>query len=454
MASGRSADRRWRGLILILLCGVYVSACAPKAAPAVAGAAKHPDFMFPIAPDGTPPALASLLQSGWRYLQLDDLRSAERDFGTALKQQAAFYPADAALGYAALARRNPKDALTSFDRALQADAGYVPGLVGRGQAYLELDRDMDALASFEAALARDASLTDLQGRVDVLRFRAAQALLARATAAAEAGRLDEAQVAYQQAIAASPESAFLYRELAAVEHKAGRRAEALAHYRKATELDPGDARSHAAIGGILDSEDDVVGALAEYERARLLDPAEVPDGVMADLRSRAALAKLPAQYRAIPQAPSMTRADIAALVGIRLERVVASATPRQMIITDVRGQWALAWINAVVRAGIMDTQANYQFDPAGRVRRGDLALIVSRIIALVATDMPDVAEQWQSARVEVSDVAPTHLSYPAVSTAVAAGVMPLKGGAFDLLRGVTGAEAIEIMGRLERIARR
>jgi hypothetical protein len=45
------------------------------------------------------------------------------------------------------------------------------------------------------------------------------------------------------------------------------------------------------------------------------------------------------------------------------------------------------------------------------------------------------------------------LSYPAVSAAVASGVMPLNGGNFELLRGVTGAEAMDIINRLEALAR-
>ncbi len=117
-----------------------------------------------------------------------------------------------------------------------------------GRRLLELDRAGDALASFEAALAKDASLTDLRSRVDVLRFRATQDMLARAKAAAEARRWEEAKAAYQQAIAASPESAFLYRDLANVERQAGQLADALEHYRRAVQLDPTDAKSLAAIG--------------------------------------------------------------------------------------------------------------------------------------------------------------------------------------------------------------
>ena len=154
----------------------------------------------------------------------------------------------------------------------------MPALIGRGQALLELDRDADALASFEAALAKDPSLTDLRSRVDVLRFRATQDMLARAKAAADARRWDEAAAIYQQAIAASPDSAFLYRDLAAVEQKAGQSAECARALSQG-----GRARSQRCavaarpLRAILESQGDVVGALAAYERARAIDPAEVPE---------------------------------------------------------------------------------------------------------------------------------------------------------------------------------
>jgi tetratricopeptide (TPR) repeat protein len=357
------------------------------------------------------------------------------------------------MAYLALARGNEKDAETRFERALQADAGYVPALVGRGQALLALDRSADALASFEAALAKDPSLTDLRSRVAVLKVRAAQETLARAKAAADARRFDEAIAAYRQSIAASPDSGFLYRDLAGVEQKAGQPAAALADYRKAVELDPNDAQSHAGIGAILEAQGDALGAMNAYERARAIDPASVPDSVVNRLRASAALAKLPAQYRAIPEHSSVTRADVAALIGVRLESLVAQTKPRQVIITDVRGHWAQPWILPVVRAGLMDTLPNYEFEPGRAMRRSELATTVSRVLTLIAALKPELARKWQGARVAVNDVASTHLSYPAVSAAVASGVMPLVNGNFELLRAVSGVEATEIIGRLEALSR-
>ena len=427
--------------------------CAPKAPPVLTGAPKHPDFVFPVAPQGALPALTARIDRGWAYLQLDDHRNAEREFAAALKQQPTFHPAETAMAYLSVARGNDKEAMTRFERALQADTSYVPALIGRGRVLLELDRDVEALASFEAALAKDPSLTEVRSRVDVLRFRATQDLLAKARTATDARRWDEALAIYQQAITASPDSAFLYRDLATVEQKAGRTADALVHYRKAVELDSSDARSLAAVAAILDSQGDVAGALSTYERARALDPSEVPDNVIARLRAAAALEKLPAEYRAIPTAASVTRAEVASLVGVRLEQLVAKAQPRQAIITDVRNHWAQPWIGPVVRSGVMDTLANYEFEPRRQVRRGELATTVSRLLTLIASVNPERAKKWQGARVAINDVAPTHLSYPAVSAAVASGVMPLSNGNFELLRAVSGNEAMDIIGRLEALAR-
>lgn len=443
--------RRWC-LAVVLLLGL-VSACAPRTAPPVVTAPRHPDFIIPAIPEGASQALRAGIQRGWQYLQADDVGSAEREFNAALKASPQSPSAEAALGYAALARGRADNAVQAFDRALGRDPQLVSALVGRGYALVNLKREGEAVSSFEAALKADPSLTDLQARVDVIRFRATQDLLARAKGATDAGRLEDARAAYEQAIAASPDSAFLYRELAAVERKSGASDRAIEHLRKSIELDPGDARAMASLGDLLAESGDVVAALSSYESARALDPTSVPEDALARTRERVAALKLPAQYRAIPGAAQITRGDLAALVGVRLDSLVARAAARQVVITDVRGHWAQSWITSVVRAGIMDTLPNYAFDPEAVVRRGDLARIVSRVLTLISAVRPGVAKKWDGAKVAIADVPPGHLSYPAVSVAVASGVMGLEGGAFGVLEPVTGADLVDVIGRLEALAR-
>src|SRR5882724_4834878 len=210
-----TASARLKKLLLSTL--VLLSACAPKVVPTpVVTAPKFPEFIRPAVPaamaDGPAAAAAS---RGWAFLQSGDFKTAEREFASALKAQPAFYPAETSLGYLELARKDAKAALPHFDRALELNGQKddVSAFLGRATALMALNRESDALAAFESALAADPSQTELARRVEVLKFRNVERGIGRARDAARAGRLDEAAQAYAIAIAGSPDSAFLYREL-------------------------------------------------------------------------------------------------------------------------------------------------------------------------------------------------------------------------------------------------
>jgi tetratricopeptide (TPR) repeat protein len=445
-------------LLAVVVALVLISACAPKIVPApVVTAPKFPDFMQPVVPSsmaGTPAAEAAA--RGWAFLQSGELRTAEREFTSALKTTPAFYPAETSLGYLELARKDAKAALPHFDRALELSARRddVPALLGRGQALLALNRDADALGAFESALAADPSQTELARRVEVLKFRTAEQGLARARDAARNGRLDEAAQAYTAAIATSPDSAFLYRELAAVERQKGDADAALGHFRKAAELDPGDAKTLAQIGELLEARGDLDGAVKAYGDALAIEPNAALEAHLENARAKVAIARLPAEYRAIDQAAQITRADLAALIAVRLAPLLTSARRSDAaLITDVRNHWAATWIMAVARAGVMEPFANHAFQPRTVVRRTDLAQAVARVLARIAAQNPARAKAWESARLKFSDLSPSHLAYPAASVAVASGVM--KAGpdnSFQPSRVVTGAEAVDAISALQALA--
>lgn len=443
-------------LALSLAVVLLASACTPKTVPAppVASSPKFQDFLAPTVPPTYANSPAAIGQDrGWRFLQAGDLKNAERELTAALKAVPGFFPAETSLGYVELARKDAKAALPHFDRALQETASYVPALAGRGQALLILDREPDALAAFEAAIAADPSLTDLRRRVEVLRFRGLERNLAVARQAAKAGKADEAIRAYTGALASSPESPFLYRELGVVERQKGDVDAALEHFRKAAELDPLDATSREEIGDILDSRADFEGAGKAYAEANAIEPSAPLASKIDAIRERVDLARLPAEYRAIDEAAQITRADLAALIGIRLAPLLQSRRRDAVLITDVRTNWASPWIMAVARAGVMEPFANHTFQPRTVVRRSDLAQAVARLLSRIATATPAQAKAWESARGKFGDLAPGHLAYPAASAAVASGVM--KNGsdnAFQPSRPVSGAEALDAVAKLEALA--
>jgi tetratricopeptide (TPR) repeat protein len=441
--------RQTLAVVLLLLA----AACASRTVPPLPSVPRYADYVFPAVPAAlarTPGA--ERIDPGWRYLQNDDLRNAAREFGEALRRSPMFYPAQTGSAYVSLALRDYERAVTSFDAALRGNAQYVPALVGRGQTLLALKREDEALAAFEAALAADPSRTELRGRIDVLRFRNVQELIAAARDAAAAGRRPDARAAYERALQATPDSAFLHRELGVLERLDGNADAALTHFRRAVDLDPADAASLVQIGELLEARQDYAGAEAAYRQAAATEPSAALDARIAALVERAREARLPAEFRAIPAAPAITRGELAALIGVRLEPVLQSVTPRQVVATDLTGYWAAPWITAVARAGVMDPFENHTFQPRARVRRGDLAAAVSRVVSLLAATRPDLRARLAQ-RPRIADMATAHLSYPAASVAVASGVLPLANGErFEVARPVSGAEAVEAIDRLRAMA--
>lgn len=430
-----------------------LSACAAKAPPALPTALRYAEFMYPaVPPDLRSPVETELGDRGWRYLQNDDLANADREYAAALKRSPVFYPAHAGRAYVALARNDHAAAVAGFDTVLKAAPRYVPALVGRGQSLLGLKREADALAAFEAALAVDASLTDLARRIDVLRFRSLQEVIEAARTAVAAGRGDDARIAYARALTASPDSAFLHRELALLERRQGNLPAALEHFRRATDLDPADAVSFVQIGELLEQQQDFPGADAAYRKAAEIDPTPDLARRTAALGERMRELKMPAEFVALAVSPQITRGELAALLGIRLEPILRLARPREVVMTDTRGHWAASWISTVVRAGAMDEFENHTFQPRAAVRRVDLAHAVSRVVSLLAATRPALRARIAD-RPDIADMDRRHLNYPDAAIAVVSGVMPLvEGNRFQLTQPISGAEATQAVERLRALA--
>jgi tetratricopeptide (TPR) repeat protein len=444
-----------RRAIVLLLLAVTV-ACAPvTSAPVSAPAAlRFPEYIFPAIEPAQPPEVLTEHQSAWYLLQGGDTRAAERRFTTLLKNHADLYPAHVGLGYTALSRKDHKAAISHFDRALAINPSYAPALAGKGQTYLAMGSRAEALSAFDAALAADPGLTSIRMTADVLRFQSMQGGVAQARKAAQEGRLAEARTAYLDAIKASPQSPFLYRELAEIERREGNLPAALDHTQHAIALEPGEARSYVLLADVLEAMGQFANAAEALGKASALEPSEELTARIEALNSRAAFDAMPEEYRTIAQDPAITRAQLAALIGVRLDDLVKRAPRRSSaLISDIRGNWASPWIIPVTRAGFMEVFLNYTFQPSTTVQRRDLAYAVSRILAFIASENPRIAAPWGNAKPRFPDVPQGNLNYPHAAVAIASGVMqPGENGTFDLIRPVSGAEAVAAVTRLAELA--
>ena len=436
----------WR---LPLVIGVLIlsAACAAKVVqPPMVASPRYPQFIAPDVPGELSSTLAAWSHDrGWRFLQAGDLRNAEQEFGLALRSPD-FYPSMAGRGYVELAREEPRAALGYFDQALAVRADYVSALVGRGETLLAMHRDADAIAAFERALTVQPGLNDIRRRVEVFKFQSLERDLAAARQAAKAGRGDEAIRLYRDAIGASPDSPFLYRELGLVEAGRGETDAALEHFRRAVELDPSDATSLGQMARIAEARDDLAEAMRLYEEALTIESSADLTRRRDALRERIELAKLPDEYRAIPDAPQITRGDLAALIGVRLGPVLRQSRDA-VVFTDFRSHWAETWIMGVVRAGIMHEFENHTFQPRQAVDRADLAEAAARVLADVAPQ--ERIRAWRAAGIRFSDVSTGHQAYEAASITVASGVLDKNADeSFQPSRRITGAEAVQAVERL------
>ena len=443
------------GFVLLALA-LAVSACGPKKLPPSAPAAtpaypafERPELVGPLAAP-LPAAVTLRYDQGWTRLQAGQPEEAAAIFTEVIRSTPAFYPARAAHGYARLAAHDVPGAVASFDAALTAHPGYVAALAGRADALIAGKRDVEAIGALEALIAADPQRTAARTRLETLRLQVIEGLVAEARAARQRNDLDAARTAWTRAVEASPDSADFLRELAQVERQANQLDAALTHARAALLLDDGDAPTHALVGELEAARGNLRPALEAFTRAAARDPRPEYRARIEDLERRIDLAGMPGAFRSIGERGAISRGDLAALLGARLEPLLAGARNQPIpLMTDVRGHWAQRWILDVARAGVMEVFPNHTFQPGATVRRSDLARVVGMIHDRVQATDPAGAARWRGRAVEITDVAAGNAVRESADLAVEAGVIGLDpGGAFSATRAVSGREAIAAVDRL------
>jgi tetratricopeptide (TPR) repeat protein len=432
------------------------AACAAPLAPVVT-APRFPAYPIPEVPATVRvgPTERALHERAWQWLQSGDPRRAILEFSRVLDRAPDFYPAQAGLGFAYLADRQYTAAAERFGRAVEENDGYVPAWVGRAEAELALGREAEAIATMKRILTLEPGLTDIRSRLDLMRFRQLQSLIEDGRQARLSGRLDDARRLLGDALTRSPASTVIMLELTLTEMAARAYDAAEQHVRRAIDAQPNDAEAHAMLGAVLEAQGRSADAAAAYDVAVSLDPRPDWRARSVELGRVAEFVGLPPEFGTIDRAATLTRAQVAAFIGIRLKSLVDRA-PRRVaaVATDVRTHWAEPWILPVTQTGIMDIFANHTFQPSAVVRRGDLARVAVELVTLAGSSRPEDLARWRAERPEFEDVSTSHLSYGPAALAVAAGVMATQEGRrFDPTSPATGADLAGVVARIAELAK-
>jgi tetratricopeptide (TPR) repeat protein len=428
--------------VLALLAGALaLGACAKRIAPPLP---QGEEYVYPAPRAGElPQADKATLQLAWREVQAGDTNAAVKRYEKLLRR----FPDSAAvrsgLGYARLRAGQVPAAEQAFAATLERDPQDVPALAGQGAIAVrrgELEPAVD-LYRRAAAVAPDDAV--VRKRLASLKLQVTDRRMAEAEAALERGDSEAAAHAYTKALEVAPELTGVRIALAQV--LAGRD-----DRKAATAVLEADLSGERAVllelGRLLSEEQEYAHALDVYTRLVAHGPGD-EEARAGQRRAREGLESLamPLEYRAIVDAPRVTRADLAALLAVRVQALRRAGAGEPRVAVDITGSWARDQVARVLALGLMDVYPNHTFQPGATVRRVDLARAAARTL--------DVLRWPAGAAPPPADMSRAHLDFAVVERVLAAGLMGLTpAGAFEPWRPVTGREAVEVVDALARLS--
>jgi Flp pilus assembly protein TadD len=424
-----------------LLLALALAACARPAprAPQPPAAEEFP-APRPAAGEATPKE-ARDLERAWQALQAGRTADAERAYRR-LARKPSLLAARTGLAHVHLRAGRLDEAARVFAQVLEQRPDDVPALAGAAATAARTGDLATAISLLQKATSLSPSDAELRRRLSEVRVQRTEQKVGEARAALERGDAAAAVATYRAALEDAPEIAGLRLELAELLVRGGDTAGAVA----ALEADPtGDRQVLLRLGDLLMGLQEHARALDVFRRLLERDPRD-EEALRA---ARAAgeqieLAQMPPEYRRIPGAETITRADLAALIAVKvtaLSRVPAGA-PR--VAVDISGSWAREHILRALSLGIMTVYPNHTFQPLATVRRGELALAAQRVL--------DLLQHPPGAAPAFTDMSRSNLHHYAASRVVAAGLMDTTPeGAFQAWRPVSGREAAAVVEGLARL---
>jgi Flp pilus assembly protein TadD len=401
------------------------------------------EFAFPRWPPGeVRPQEAREIERAWHEVLAGDSARAEKRLRKVLVDSPGLIPAETALAYARLRAGAHAEAARGFAGVLERKPDDVSALIGSGMALARGGNTEAALAAYARAAAVDPANEAVRRRRAELRLQVTDSRVGLARAAAAAGDADRAVEQYQLVLQAAPELSGVRLELAGVLADRGEAEAAV----RLLEADPAaDRQVLLRLAELVFQRGEHERALAVYRRVLEADPRD-EEALAAARRVRETIEaqQMPEEYRRIIDVPAITRADLAALMMVKVRRLAQAPLGPGKVAIDISGSWARDHIIRALALDLVTVYPNHTFQPGATVRRGDLARAVARAL--------DLLRYPAGPAVRLSDMSANNVFYYAAARAVGAGLMDLtEDGAFEAWRPVSGREATDVIEGLVRL---
>jgi len=427
---------RW----VLLALAALVWACAPAVRLRLP---EGEDYLFPVGGPGEVRGdAARRIEDAWKDVIAGRAADAERDFQKVLARHPGLVPAETGLGFARLRSGRFDTAVRTFENVLSRRPEYLPALVGAGSAAFRRGDPEVALAFYRRAQAVRPKDGTVLKRLGEIKLQVTERRVAAARVALNRDDIERAIGEYESALAIAPELSGLRIDLANLFLDRDDASAAVA----VLEADPGqDRQVLLRLGEVEAGRGNYAGALEAYRRILTREPRDAEAlGRAFEARQTLEMQQMPEEYRRIFSAPRISRADLAALLAVKVPTLGRLSGSDPQVAVDISGSWARDHVLKILALDLMEVYPNHTFQPAATVRRGDLARALARILDLVT---------WPSAPAPVlKDMSPSNLFHDAAVRVVAAGIMDLTPeGAFEPWRPISGQDAGAIIENLVRL---
>jgi tetratricopeptide (TPR) repeat protein len=433
--------RRWKARLAACAGLAALAGCATHVAPKLP---EGEDFVYSAPRPGELPANeAPALQAAWRDVLAGDTKRAVARYEKTLSRHPGSLAAKTGLGYARLRGGETARAQGAFLDVLSKRPEDVPALVGMGSTAVRNGDTEGAVALYKRAAVAAPDDPVVRKRVASLKLQVTERRMLEAQAALERKDEDAAVVAYRRALDVAPEVTGVRLALAELLASRGERPAAI-------ELLAADASGERPtllqLGELLEQEKEYARALDVYTRLLAHGPGD-EEARAGQRRAREGVEAMamPQEYQAIPDATRVSRADLAALIAVRVPALRRAGAGDPQVAVDISGSWARDQIARVLALGLMDLYPNHTFQPGAVVRRVDLARAAARTLDLL---------HWPAGAAPApADMSRAHLDWDVVERVLAAGLMGLSAdGAFEPWRPVSGRETLDVVDAVARLS--
>lgn len=382
------------------------------------------------------------IQKAYEDLRDGKAAAAEARFRKLAERNPGLLAARTGRGYVRLRTGRYAEADKLFGEALAIDPNDLDARVGLAESAAKQGDLASAVQQYARAVESHPDDKTSRKRLAESKLQFTEKSLSTARAARTSGDVSKAVEEYRRALDVVPEVAGLRLELADILTGQGNATEAM----QVLAADPtADPQVAARLGELRMKADQYDGAVEAYRKALDRDPHNADlSRRLADAERAFEFSRMPEEYQRIFAAPYITRADLAALIDVKVTALARLSASEPQVAIDISGSWAKEHIIKTLAFDIISVYPNHTFQPAAMIRRGDLARAVARVL--------DVLKWRAGPAVTISDMTPSHLYYDAAVRAVGAGLMGLSPeGAFNPSERVSGREAAEVIDALSRL---